>query len=174
MINTIIFSKNNPLGLQGLLDSIETNWMFHPLINLLIKETHLEYGKQYREIDTRNLMNPYCFRYDSGDLKNDILNITKHMDFDYTMFLTDRDRVCSPFVMEAASMLRDPEISGVYCNDTALVTSAIHGTIFRTKDVTRYLRGLSSLESPGGIRLLFEGKIADSPYGSYIKTLEED
>ena len=175
MINTIIFSKNNPQGLQELLDSIETYWFLHPLINILVKETHLEYGKQYREIDTKNLMNPYCFRYDSGDLKKDILDITKHMGFDYTMFLTDQDRLINTFVMEAASMLRCDGVSGVSCNEhipTARRSLCIHGVIYRTKDVVRYIKGLSPVENPGDLTSDKETPVIFSPYESYVETID--
>lgn len=89
MINLIIFSKDRPIQLHLLLESIKINAENVFNTNIIYTSSNDEYEKGYELLKQRNVINNINWVKQSNDFKQYLLNLLNNEKFEYSCFGTD-------------------------------------------------------------------------------------
>lgn len=111
LINIIIFSKDRPMQLHLLLESILTNFDVEDFkLNILYKASNDEYNRGYNTI--RDLFPQFSYKKEES-FKQDLLTLFN--DSEYTVFFTDDDIIYRPIKITKDELHNIFQISNANC-----------------------------------------------------------
>ena len=100
MINIIIFSKDNPMRLYATMESIGVFYPDHPVVIGYCKYTNHKACEGYNLIEDMFLMEPFRVDFQCGDFSDNFDKALEYLDFEYTLFLTDRCLMTDKFNLD--------------------------------------------------------------------------